>query len=707
MVGARFVRSAALAGAACAAVLGAPVRADDAPCPAVWPPRPTDQTVSLLEPEGLLSLRNIAQPAAGLNATSPLAISPDGRQLAFFVTQPVLEVNDICESLVVLDVAAPDAGKVIDSGGVGIRSEEVLRGARYQSGYFDLNIPVWSPDGTTLVYRKRVSGRTQAWLARLDGTPARQLSHADHDVEAVAWSVDGARVLFTIRPGRAAFFAAREAEARKGFLYDSRVVPLFSPEPQLPADLPEQVMAIPVKGGAAVPATGKDRARFRPPATQSMNDVIPARRTDGLVAGAGPVDSTYLSPHRVWVETPAGRQIDCRNPACAGFLRGVWWQGSEVMFLKRDGWYREDSVIQAWSPHAGAVRTLLRSRERISHCVGSQAGVLCLAEDSRRPRRIVALDPANGDRREFFDPNPEADIAALPQVKRLRWKNELGYEAWADLVLPPGAPPPAGWPMVIVQYRSDGFLRGGTGDEYPIFPLAARGIAVFSYQRPDLFATHRSPADDIPAVVAAIHRNWSDRRSTHDSLMKGLDLALSQGGLDPARIGITGLSDGSTTARFALINQSRFVAVSLGSCCLEPFSMMALGGLAQAEWFRQMGFPDASRPDPEFWRPGSLALNADRINTPVLLQLPDAEYIMGLETFTALREHGKPVDLYVFPDEHHVKWQPVHRAAIYERNLDWFSFWLQGRVDPDPAKAEQYRRWTEMKIVQASGPSVP
>jgi len=57
---------------------------------------------------------------------------------------------------------------------------------------------------------------------------------------------------------------------------------------------------------------------------------------------------------------------------------------------------------------------------------------------------------------------------------------------------------------------------------------------------------------------------------------------------------------------------------------------------------------------------------------PLLMQAPDDEYQAGLESFTALREAGKPVDLFVFPDEHHVKWQPAHRLAVYRRNLAWF-----------------------------------
>lgn len=34
-------------------------------------------------------------------------------------------------------------------------------------------------------------------------------------------------------------------------------------------------------------------------------------------------------------------------------------------------------------------------------------------------------------------------------------------------------------------------------------------------------------------------------------------------------------------------------------------------------------------------------------------------------------------------------------------SVDWFRFWLQGYEDPDPARAEQYKRWDELKKLQA------
>lgn len=56
--------------------------------------------------------------------------------------------------------------------------------------------------------------------------------------------------------------------------------------------------------------------------------------------------------------------------------------------------------------------------------------------------------------------------------------------------------------------------------------------------------------------------------------------------------------------------------------------------------------------------------------------------------------------MFVFPDEYHLKWQPAHRLAIYDRVLDWFDFWLRGRVDPDPAKTKRYSRWRALANIR-------
>ena len=52
--------------------------------------------------------------------------------------------------------------------------------------------------------------------------------------------------------------------------------------------------------------------------------------------------------------------------------------------------------------------------------------------------------------------------------------------------------------------------------------------------------------------------------------------------------------------------------------------------------------------------------------------------------------------MYVFVGEPHIKFGPRHKLVVYERNLDWFRFWLQGVERPDPPDVDQYEIWRAM-----------
>jgi dipeptidyl aminopeptidase/acylaminoacyl peptidase len=99
---------------------------------------------------------------------------------------------------------------------------------------------------------------------------------------------------------------------------------------------------------------------------------------------------------------------------------------------------------------------------------------------------------------------------------------------------------------------------------------------------------------------------------------------------------------------------------------------------------------------PERWRLLSPAARLDTIKAPILMQMPEQEYVMALDyAIPLIRQHR--ADLYVFPNEPHQKFQPKHKLAAYQRNIDWFRFWLQGYEDPDAAKLAQYAHWREIK----------
>ena len=81
-------------------------------------------------------------------------------------------------------------------------------------------------------------------------------------------------------------------------------------------------------------------------------------------------------------------------------------------------------------------------------------------------------------------------------------------------------------------------------------------------------------------------------------------------------------------------------------------------------------------------------------------QTPPINLLVHFELFTGLNRLNKPVELYYYPLEGHTPDHPQARLGSLQRNVDWFRFWLKGEEDQDPAKAEQYARWRELRKLQ-------
>src|SRR3546814_14294095 len=63
---------------------------------------------------------------------------------------------------------------------------------------------------------------------------------------------------------------------------------------------------------------------------------------------------------------------------------------------------------------------------------------------------------------------------------------------------------------------------------------------------------------------------WTDRASVHDALVEGIKSVAKSQSIDFDHIAITGLSDGASTATYALIHSRIFSLALLSSCCEDP-----------------------------------------------------------------------------------------------------------------------------------------
>jgi dipeptidyl aminopeptidase/acylaminoacyl peptidase len=690
-------RSFCIAAGACLLVLGNPVRAAcDRPLPRSVP---TTRAFRALTPRDLIELREIGN----LNSTSftgpsPLAVSPDGSKVAYVLTRADVATNSYCRTLVVSSSRSPGRPKVLDRGGELPLIEEVDRGYYLQSGFPDVVTPVWSPDGRHIAYRRQDGGVIRAWVADTTGGKARPLSAPGRNVVTIAWSADSRRLIYAVRHGLADQRRAIDEEGRQGWLYDGRVNPDISPRPSLAATDALDIFVVGLGSGRIKPADSTDRQRLRAPGLPGYPVDPEATTPDGRRAWVARREPSPLAPARLYASDRNGRIVTCSQESCSGGLLSIWWQQDSILFLRREGWNQETLALYRWSADGAPPVPVMRTNDVLHGCVMAAPALICTGETSTRPRRLVSVDTRSGAIKTLFDPNPAFRGIRLGSVRRLRWRNSLGLETWGDLVLPSDYRPGDRLPLIVVQYHSVGFLRGGTGDEYPIFLLAQRGFAVLSIERPTFAASADPTLKDWNAINAANQRGWAERRSLLSAVLVGVSKAEGTGAIDSQRVGITGLSDGSATVAFALINSHVFAAAAMSTCCMEPLTTMVVGGIAWADQLRSMGYPGATADGHAFWREMSLVENAARIDTPLLMQLSDNEFRLALEAYSALREQGKPVEMYVYPGEFHTKDQPIHRLAVYKRNLDWFSFWLQHREDPDPSKRSQYARWEALRV---------
>ncbi len=84
-----------------------------------------------------------------------------------------------------------------------------------------------------------------------------------------------------------------------------------------------------------------------------------------------------------------------------------------------------------------------------------------------------------------------------------------------------------------------------------------------------------------------------------------------------------------------------------------------------------------------------------------IVALRPASLLVEWELFTSLSRLEKPVKLIYLQDGSHTLEKPWDRMISQQGNVDWFTFWLKGEEDPQPAKAEQYTRWRELRKMQA------
>lgn len=659
---------------------------------------PALQTRRALIEDDLVRLRDVGPANNELSGYPLFTLSPDGSRIAFQIRRAHPEANSYCLAMVVMRLGNNGEPVFVDRGGSFLQFLTRMTG----QGGMDTGIPMvitprWAPDGSWIAFLKREEGATQLWRASSDGRGSRALTGQEWNV--VDFRVtDATHVVVRYQDQSEGSSQAEAREALTGFHYDDRFFPIASKMPIFAPPAPLHAAVLDVTTGMSHPIQESGVTALFEGADGETNVSLGDARVSLIPASGG-----VGSPPTISVARPGRPSSVCTASVC-GAVEGVpWWNSTHnaVRFFRKSGWGGSGTEISEWEPGAKQARLLYSTEDYLVYCKPRRADeLICLRETSVLPRHLVSIDLQRGSVTVLANFNPELAGLSMGAVSRIRLESSFGIKTFADVVLPVGYQPGCRYPLIVVQYTSRGFLRGGVGDEFPIQAYANHGYVVLSVQRPEAVGTLLHPATWTDVDRAGLI-DFADRRNALSVVEQGVQRLIDEGIADPRAIGITGLSDGSSTVQFAALNSHLFSAGIASGCCWERGQDALLGPKGDA-LYRQIGWPPLIEPAPAFWSHISLAQNPNRVAFPILFDMADDEFRNALESYVALQESGKPVDMFVYPGEHHVKWQPAHRLAAYQRSIDWFDFWLRGKLPADPERQKVAQRWIAMRDQSAT-----
>ena len=657
-----------------------------------------------IEPRDLLEVADFSSPV----------VSPNGKQMAFRVEQASVERNTYDAFWYVQDVDGVSLPHRIADGGVVLRD------------YVGTSLPAtveWSPDNRWLYYRALVNGKIDVWRAGADGSGAEPLTHDAADVRDFALDKDGRILRYSVGATREDIRSAEWAEYDHGIHIDATVPigqELFRSSyvggrkatqrfgkvwfelVSLLADVPDHWKTVDLQAKETRDVNTTDAS------DSGGNSGLDKRYPDAWRLSRSPEDNRVAILTRIGKRNglrdkpevrlsatlPGSRMAVCTAALCTGkAITSIQWRPhtDEVLFTVTDHRLGLAQSIYRWNVRSGAVLPVAHSsgllnggRDTGSKCGVSFAAMVCVSATASQPPRLERIDLETGARRVLFEPNAALAkaMATSISVKLLRWKDAKGQVFTGQFYAPKsysGAAPP----LFVNYYQCSGFVRGGIGDEWPFVSLAAHGISALCVNM-------------APFLVNPVDR-YNEGLTAIDSVV---NLLSSSGKIDRTKVGMGGLSFGSEVTVWVAMKSRLLAAASVTSPSVSPnyYLFGSMKGDVFTSGLKYLWGLGSPAKTPRRWHVLSPVYNLDRISAPFLFQMPEQEYMQATDYVIPMIRKNL-ADLYVYPNEPHTKFQPRHKLAAYERNLDWFRFWLQGYEDPDSVKRAQYAHWREMKKV--------
>lgn len=345
----------------------------------------------------------------------------------------------------------------------------------------------------------------------------------------------------------------------------------------------------------------------------------------------------------------------------------IYWKDKE--------WEKDYKYIQSKLPGKEITPTSLTSNERVW---------MVVAASDKEPGERYLFNRDTKDlafQYKVFDKLPRESLASK---KSITYKSSDGLVIPAYLTLPVGVSP-KNLPLVVVPHGGP-WARDIWGYDPITQFLANRGYAV-------LQPNFRSSTGYGKKFLNAGNNEWGQKMQ--DDLTYGVRYLVSQGTVDPKRVGIMGGSYGgyATLAGVAFTPDVYAAGVSI----VGPSNLITLLNSIPPYWEsirtifnERMGNPNTPAGKAQLERQSPLN-SAAKIKAPLMVVQgandPRVNRAESEQIVIALRDRGFPVEYILAPDEGHGFARPINNLVLFTSAEKFLAKYLGGRYEESMSPA--------------------
>lgn len=380
---------------------------------------------------------------------------------------------------------------------------------------------------------------------------------------------------------------------------------------------------------------------------------------------------TSLEPQFLWFDQPKIAVI----PAAGGephiltksVDRNVWdprfgADGRIYFFLEDRGTQRLVSM-----PAGGGSTSEATPEKLVSdYELGSNTTIVYRAMRSDLPGEIFAS--VKGKSQQLTHINQEVlNGLDFMRAERISFKSRDGTPLEGFVFKPPAFDAKKKYPAIL-------WIHGGPNeqdtDEWYFRPqfLASQGYVVLN-------VNYRGSTGYGKDFQRSIFADWGKKEV--DDLLSGVDFLISQGYVDPNRLGMGGHSYGAILTNYLLVKTDRFHAAITDAG--ESNYLMDYGvDQYVLDWEAEVGKPWEK---PARYMELSPYFHLDQVKTPTLVVCGQEDWNVPLinseQLYLSLRRLGVDTQLIVYPEQPHEFWRPSYIKDRMQRYVAWYDRYLK------------------------------